>query len=161
MNLNEIIRTRRNIKSFRDDQIGQEKLLEWLETASYAPNHHRTEPWEILFVGADTRAKLNHKTNFFNAPTVLAFLSVAGKTPLERDENMIAVSCMMQNFSLLAHNDGAGTRWASFGSSATAREILGVPEGYEVVSMLAVGYPAEEPETKSRTNITEKIKVLA
>lgn len=161
MNLNEIIRTRRNTKGFREDSIDQEKLLGWLETASYAPNHRRTEPWEVLFVGAETRAKLNHKMNFFHAPTVLAFLSAPGNTPLERDENMIAVSCFMQNFSLLAHNEGAGTRWASFGSSATAREILGVPEGYEVVSMLAVGYPEEAPETKPRTSITEKIKILA
>lgn len=160
MNVEELIRTRRNIKKFKNDPISKEQVVAWLETASYAPNHRLNQPWQVLWVGPETRLKLNHKTNFADAPVVLAFLSASGQTSLERDENLTAVSCMMENFCLLAHAAGAGTRWSSHGASASSREILGVSAGYDVVSMLAVGYPEELPAPRERIAMSEKFTVL-
>lgn len=158
--MDDVILGRRNIRKFSSEQISQEQVMSWLTTASYAPNHRFSQPWRVLWIGDQTRAKLNHKTNFADAPVVLAFLSEPGNTPLERDENLTAVSCMMQNFCLLAHSSGAGTRWSSLGASDTSREILGVPDGYVVVSILAVGYPEELPDVRDRAPITEKLTVL-
>lgn len=160
MKMEDVILGRRNIVKFTSEPLSEELVLSWLTTASYAPNHRRNQPWRMLWIGPETRAKLNHKTNFAAAPIVLAFLSEAGKTPLERDENLTAVSCMMQNFCLLAHAAGAGTRWVSHGASDTSREILGVPEGDVVVSILAVGYPEELPEARPREPISEKLTMM-
>ncbi|MEF2965708.1 nitroreductase [Paenibacillus sp. M1] len=155
------IKSRRNIKLFKPDPIDENVLLSWLEAASYAPNHRVNEPWEVLFVGPDTRAKLNHKTNFGQAPAVMAVLSKPGNTPFERDENMMAVSCFVQNFLLAAHEAGAGTFWSSMGSSEANRNILGVPQDYEVIGVFGIGYPAEIPPVKPRTPITAKITYLS
>jgi nitroreductase len=40
---------------------------------------------------------------------------------------------------------GIGTGHSSVGDQDKARAILGVPEGYEVVYLLGVGYPADRP----------------
>jgi nitroreductase len=160
MNVKEAIMTRRNIKDFKPDPIDREQLMSWLEAASYAPNHRLNEPWEVLFVGEETRAKLNHKTDFGGAPIVLAVLSKPAATPFERDENVIATSCFVQNFMLAAHEDGVGVRWASLGAVPRNREILGVPEGYDVIGVFGVGYPAEVPAAKERTPMTSKISYL-
>jgi nitroreductase len=154
------IKTRRNIKDFKPDPIDHQQLMAWFEAASYAPNHRLTEPWEILFVGAETRAKLNHKTDFGGAPVVFAVLSKPGATPFERDENVIATACFVQNFLLAAHAAGVGTRWASLGATPRNRAILGVPEGYDVIGVFGVGYPAEVPAVKERTPIAEKVRHL-
>lgn len=160
MSVEELIRTRRNVRKFKQESISQEQVLAWLATASYAPNHRFTQPWQVLWIGPETRHKLNHKTNFADAPVVLAFLSASGQSPLERDENLTAVSCMMENFCLLAHAAGAGTRWSSHGASGSSREVLGIPEGYDVVSILAVGYPEELPEARERVPMSEKFIVM-
>ena len=120
-----------------------------------------SEPWEVLVVGPQTRMKLNHKTNFGDAPVVLTVLSSPGKTPLERDENVMAVSSFIENFLLAAHEAGVGTGISSFGVSAQIREILEVPEGYDVVAMIPVGYPASVPAVKPRTPIAAKIRYLS
>lgn len=161
MTINDIITNRRTIKSFKPDPIPEKEVLGWLEAASYAPNHKMNEPWELLFIGPETRAKLNHKADFFGAPVVFAVLSQPGATPFQRDENLIAVSCFVQNLLLSAHEAGAGSFWSSLGASAQSREIMGVPDDYDVVGVIAVGYPEEVPAPKPRTPIASKIKHLS
>ncbi|WP_317890727.1 nitroreductase family protein [Paenibacillus arenilitoris] len=136
-------------------------MLSWLEAASYEPNHRMNEPWELLFVGAETRAKLNHKTDFGSAPVVIAVLSKPAGTPFERDENVMAASCFAQNFLLAAHEAGVGAYWASSGALPHNRDILGVPPDYDVIGFFGIGYPAEAPAAKPRTPIISKINYLS
>jgi nitroreductase len=160
MNVMDAIRTRRNTKLFKPDPIDQDQLLSWLEAASYAPNHRMTEPWEIIIVGEETRAKLNHKANFGGAPVVIAVLSKPADKPFDRDEHIMAVSCFVENFMLAAHEAGVGTRWASLGLLPQNRDILGVTDGSDIVGVFGVGYPAEVPEAAKRTAITDKIRYM-
>lgn len=157
MNTWDAIRTRRNIKAFKPDAVEKETLLSWLEAASFAPNHRMTEPWEIRFVGPETRALLNHKTDFGGAPAVIVITSKGGASEQEREENLMASACFVQNFLLAAHANGAGAFWSSLAASPRSREILGIPEGHDVVGIFGVGIPAEVPPAKERTPIALKI----
>ena len=158
MTLTEIITQRRNVKEFKADPVDFEQIKAMLQTATMAPNHKMTEPWEILVIGEETRQKLNHKPNFGNAPLVLAFLSLRGQNAIEREENLMTSSCFVQNFLLLAHEQGIATRWASLGMQPANREIMGVSEDYDVIGVFGTGYPVEWPEAKTRTPIEEKIR---
>lgn len=156
----ELIRNRRNIKKFKPEPINPESIHSWLHAAAMAPNHRMTEPWEIYFIGPETRAKLNHKTNFGNAPSVMAILSKQGASKIETEENALASACFIQNFNLAAWAEGAGTFWSSIGNTPRGREILGIPENFEMIGVIAVGYPEEIPEAKPRTSIENKFKQL-
>lgn len=138
-----------------------EQINKWLQAGSMAPNHRMTEPWEVYVVGPEARERLNHKTNFFNAPVVLAILSRHGATDVETAENAIATACFVQNFNLAAWAEGVGTFWSSMGNAQKNREILGVPEGYDVIGVFGIGYPDEIKEPKERTSIQEKIKYIS
>lgn len=161
MNMFELIKSRRTIKKFKGDPIEKERYLKWFEAASFAPNHRMTEPWEILMIGSETRLKLNHKTNFGGAPVVFAVLSNRGNMEIIREENLAATACFIQNFMLAAWAEGVGTFWSSIASSVKNREILGVSNDYDIVGVLAIGYPEEIPEVKPRTPIENKIKELS
>lgn len=161
MSIVEVIKARRNIKSFKQDQIEMEQVFKWLQAGSMAPNHRMTEPWEVYVVGPETREKLNHKTNFFNAPVVLVVLSRHGVSEVETYENAIATSCFVQNFLLAAWADDVGTFWSSIANVQRNRDILSVPEGYDVIGVFGVGYPDEIKGAKERTSIQEKIKYLS
>ncbi|WP_340009318.1 hypothetical protein MHH52_14100 [Paenibacillus sp. FSL K6-0276] len=41
------------------------------------------------------------------------------------------------------------------------REILGVPQDYDVIGVFGIGYPEEVPNAKPRTPITSKITYLS
>lgn len=160
MNLSDVIQSRRHVKFFKADAVDKKELTKWLGIASYAPNHRMNQPWEILLVGDEARSKLNHKANFGDAPVVLAFLSKAADNPVDRDENLIAVSCFIQNFTLLAHANGVGTRWTSVASQPHARDALQVTDDYEIVEIMGVGYPVDVPQPKTHAPIEEKIREL-
>ena len=160
MNTLDAIKTRRTIKKFKPQEIDQNSLLSWLEAAAMAPNHRMTEPWEIYFIGDETREKLNHKTNFGNAPIVLMILSKHGATSVETEENAMATACFIQNFNLAAWAEGVGTFWSSIGITPKNRGILQVPDDYNIIGVLGVGYPDVIPEPKPRTPIKNRISNL-
>lgn len=160
LDIQTIIQSRRIIKKFKQDSIDETLLKSWLQLATFSPNHRMTEPWEILFLGAEARAKINHKSNFGNAPHVIAILSKHGGTEVEKQENMVAVSCFIQNFMLLAWSNGVGTSWSSLGTSSRVRTILNVPDDYDIVGIFGIGFPDEIPIPKPRANIDTKIKYL-
>lgn len=157
MNIIELIKTRRTIKKFKPTEIDQNSILSWLEAAAFAPNHRMTEPWEIYFIGEETREKLNHKTNFGNAPVVLMILSKRGAASIETEENALATACFIQNFNLAAWAEGVGTFWSSIGMTAKNRVILGVSDDFDIIGVLGVGYPEITPEPRPRTPIKNKI----
>lgn len=161
MSISNVIGSRRNIKKFKADELNSEQVKEWLQTSSMAPNHRMTEPWEIIFLGSETRKELNHKTDFGQAPIVMSILSKRGNSVLETNENMCAVACFIQNFMLLAWEEGVGTFWSSIGASEKSRSILSVPENYDVIGVFGVGYPEEIPLAKERAPIESKIKELS
>lgn len=160
MKMIELIKSRRNIKTFRPEQVDENLVKTWLDAAAMAPNHRMTEPWEIVFIGPETRGKLNHKTNFGNAPTLMAVLSRHGATKVETEENFAATACFIQNFNLAAWSEGVGTFWSSIGITGQNRVLLGVPDQYDLLGVLAIGYPEMIPDPKPRTPIENKLKFL-
>ncbi|NMD70407.1 nitroreductase [Bacillus sp. DNRA2] len=160
MEIIEVINTRRIIKKFKPEQVERDKIIAWLTAASMAPNHRLTEPWEIVFIGPETRSSINHKTNFGGAPIVFAVLSKHGKNEVEREENRSATSCFIENFMLAAWAEGVGTFWSSVGITPKNRTLLAVNEDVDVIGVFGVGYPEEIPEAKKRTPIVEKISEL-
>ncbi|MEH7177709.1 nitroreductase family protein [Neobacillus vireti] len=160
MNVLEVIQNRRTIKKFKTDAVPIDLIYSWLEAAKMAPNHRMTEPWEVYFIGPETRAKLNHKTDFGNAPLLIAVTSKHGATAVEKEENALATACFVQNFNLAAWAGGVGTFWSSIGITAKNRGILGVSENYDLIGVLAIGYPELIPDPKPRTSIMNKIKNL-
>lgn len=160
MTILEAIVERRNIKRFKPDPIPPALLEEWLNAATYAPNHRLTEPWEILRIGPETRKALHHGADFGGAPVVLAVLSAPGRSQEETDENIVSAACFAQNLALAAHAAGAGARWASIGYSEPGRKVLGVPADRAVIAVLGLGYPEEIPQARPRVPAVEKIKDL-
>ncbi|MBB6732932.1 nitroreductase family protein [Cohnella zeiphila] len=160
MNTIEAIKSRRNIKEFKKEPLDLNKVKEWLEAASYAPNHRMTEPWKIKIVGPQTRAALRHKTDFGGAPVVLLLTSKGSDIEIERTENALAVACFAQNFMLAARSEGAGVFWSSLAGSPQSRAILGVPEEDDVIGIFGVGYPASLPPAKERIPVARKIEEM-
>jgi len=55
-----------------------------------------------------------------------------------------------QNIALAAHAVGLGSVVLGLFDQDKARTAIGVPEGYELVALMPMGYPAEEPRAPKR-----------
>ena len=68
---------------------------------------------------------------------------------------MFDTALAIQNMVLMAHSLGLGTVHVGRFDAAKAAQILELPENVVVVEMIPLGYAAEQPEVKSRKELSE------
>ncbi|MGC8720687.1 MAG: nitroreductase family protein [Thermodesulforhabdaceae bacterium] len=172
MELMEAIKTRRSVRNFENKDLSDEQINQLLEAVQWAQSWANTQCWEVIVVrNAETKAKLQEtlpKTNpaskaMVEAPVVFVIcgkLQAAGYykgqvTTKFGDWFMFDLGIASQNLCLRAHDLGLGSVIVGLFDHDKAKAILGVPDGYEVVAMIPVGYPAKVPSAPKRKEIAE------
>ena len=180
MKLIEIIKTRRSIMKFKADSIDINQVVEMLDAAIFAPQHRFHEPWRFMVVANDGRGKVAEKitkdmtpdekikigdaiTRFFSKSPVV--VGVIMPKPLNQDEyleDLQAVAAMIQNFALLAHEAGLGTAWKTppYIKHLKLIETFGVRAQEELVALIQVGVPEEQPQPRLRKSAKEKTIII-
>lgn len=150
----ELIKSRRSVRRFRPDPIPDELVRKLLEAGHWAPSANNSQPWRfILLKSPEVRRKVAEVASWgsFLAEAPLGIAVVvdpkASSHPVEDG------AAATQNILLAAHALGLGACWiGSYGSAweGEAKNVLGVPEGLRLLSVVAVGYPAERPKSSRR-----------
>jgi len=166
------IKERRSVRRYRVEKMVPEELLEQvLEAARWAPSWANTQCWEVIVVkDADMRRRLQEILGrnpafdaMVQAPVVLvlcAGLNRAGfkkgvATTVFGDWFMYDLGIATQNICLAAHGLGLGTVIVGSFDQDKVGEVLSVPEGYRVVSMIPLGYPDGDSRTPPRREISD------
>ena len=68
---------------------------------------------------------------------------------------MFDLGIAIQTLCLTAYDLGLGTVIAGLFDHNRAKEVLEVPEGYELVALIPLGYPAHDPAAPTRRGISE------
>jgi nitroreductase len=81
--------------------------------------------------------------------------------PLNQDEyleDLQACGAMIQNFALLAHETGLGTAWKTppYIKHVKLIETFGVRADEELIALVQVGVPEEQPQPRLRKSAKEK-----
>lgn len=167
MTVSEAIRTRRTIHEFQPDRLPPEEIvLEAMEHAVWAPNHHLTQPWRFRLIGADTKeriCRLNAELararggerageiklrRWREVPGWLLLTCVQQDDEIRRREDFAACCCAAQLFMLHLWEHGIGVKWTTGDVTRDPRffSIVGMqPEQESVVGLFWYGYPAEVP----------------
>jgi len=171
-NFMDVIKDRRSIRHYQDKEVSQEALDQVLEAVRWSPSWANTQCWEVVVVKnpevkqklQETMSKGNPATKaIVEAPLVLALcgkLKSAGfykeqVTTKFGDWFMFDLGIATQSLCLAAHNEGLGTVIAGLFDHDKAKEALQVPEGYEVVVLIPMGYPAKGSGAPKRREISE------
>ncbi|MFQ5818024.1 MAG: nitroreductase family protein [Terriglobia bacterium] len=152
--IHELLRQRWSPRAFAARSVEPEKLRSLFEAVRWAPSSFNEQPWSFLVAIRETPGEYERMLSCLvegnirwaqNAPVLL--LSVA-KLHFERtgkpnrhafhDVGLGAENLVMQATALgLTVHQMAGFQVEK------ARALFGIPEGYEPVAMMAVGYAAE------------------
>lgn len=167
----DLIKSRRSIRKYEDRAVPEDALNKILESVRWSPSWANTQCWEVIVVKDASKKERLQETLTKNpaakamvqAPVVLVLcgqLKSAGyykgeATTKFGDWFMFDLGIAAQNICLTAHDLGLGTVIVGLFDHDKARGILSLPEGYEVVAMVPVGYPAKEPEAPKRREIGE------
>lgn len=183
LNVADTIRSRRSVKRVTDAMPPKADIEAMLEAATYAPNHHMTEPWRFFVLTGEAREQLGdvfaqvvrrrlegkgeqvtaerldaERRKPLRAPVIIAVVSLSHSTRGIPSEELQATAAAIQNMLLTAHARGLGAIWRTggFAYEPEVKAFFGVPEDADIAGFIYVGCPAGETPAPQRTPYTEK-----
>lgn len=176
----ETLRGRRTIELFLQTPVPMRLVNEAIDAASWAPNHHVTEPWYFYILGGKTKeqcldlckeivtAKKGEKAADFKRqswsekPGWLVVTCDRSDDELLQKEDYAACCAAVQNLMLYLWKAGVGSKWTTGDITRDSRffDILGIDEAESfVVGLIWYGYPKLTP-AQSRKQVDEVITRL-
>lgn len=189
MELFDAIVSRRTIKDFRPEAVGQAVLERALSAGLWAQNHRMTQPWRFVVLGPHTqqalaqagadaqvaalpagvdaatqaKARAGALQKLISKPQIVAVTCVLAGDAFQRREDYAAVCCAIQNIQLAAWGEGLGMQWSSGKQTQQVQsyELLGIdPAAEEIVGFLYFGYPALVPPAAPRKPLAQVMRRL-
>lgn len=154
----EAILTRRSIRSYTDEPVDARDVETILRAAMAAPSAGNQQPWHFIVSSDKVRLAEWAETTPYGSILRRAPLgiTVCADTRDLRHPAMWQEDCAAatENALLAAHALGLGAVWLGFWPKmervGPLREVLGLPEGVEPFSVIAVGHPAEKKPPADR-----------
>jgi nitroreductase len=163
MRLNEklsILWGRRSIRAYANQPVPDELVADLLSAAMAAPSAGAKDPWR--FVVVKDRAMLRRMAEALPHGRMLAGagvgIVVCGDLAAAHDGQLSYVlqdcSAAIENLLIAAHALGLGACWLGVhpreARVEAMRTLLGIPAAVVPVSAVALGYPAEQKEPRTR-----------
>ena len=165
MDVIEIIRKRRSVRSYTDQPVERDKIERMLEAARLAPSAGNRQEWRFVVVTDRGRraalAKAAGNQEFVGeAPVVIAACAETDGHVMRCGQPCYAidVAIAIDHMTLQAVAEGLGTCWIGAFYEDQAKEILGIPEEIRVVELLTVGYAAGPPGSLSRLPLERLVR---
>jgi nitroreductase len=153
----DLVRMRRSIRKYKDKDIDPRTIDDLKEAALRAPSSRGINPWRFVFVDdREILSKLSrakeHGSDFIKGAR-LGIVVCAD----ERESDVWVEDCSIASIilQLTGLSLGLGSCWIQIrnrsysrdrSSEDYVREVLDLPQGLKVESMIAFGYPDEERE---------------
>jgi nitroreductase len=151
----DLIKQRRSIRQYTDQDVSDDDVRQLLECAMAAPSGRARDPWHFIVVrDAATREKLASTHEFSGmcsrSPLVLA---VCGDQSIS-DHWISDGAAATENILLAATALGLGAVWVGIfprtEREAYVQEVLGIPPHIRVFCLIPVGHPGEEKPSRTR-----------
>lgn len=169
----ELLKNRRSVRKYEEGRdIPDEVLHQVLEAVQWSQSWANTQCWEVVVVRdparkeklQETLAPKNPATKaIVNAPVVLALCGKLNSSGFYNnvittkfgDWFMFDLGLATQSLCLAAHSLGLGTVVVGLLDHDKAKQVLNVPDGYELAVLIPMGYPAKISAPPKRKEISE------
>ena len=147
----DLAKERYSCRSFDTERkIEQEKIDKILEAARVAPTGRNSQSQKILVLTDKERLeKLSECTQYgWGAPLVMMICYDKNESWRRgydgADGGLIDASIVTTHMMLEVTSLGLGATWVGAFDPSKAREVFLVPNNYEIVAFLPIGYPSED-----------------
>jgi nitroreductase len=155
MDVYDCIRTRRTVREFKPGPVPSEVVYKILQAGRWAPSSSNTQPWHFVVIrDRDTIAaigKIATRGTFIGqAPLAIAIVMENTRRP------QLDAGRAIQQMELMAWSEGLGTCFVGIRAAEqqhSIKELLGIPEAMELITVLPFGY---RPEGRRTTGIPRK-----
>lgn len=163
MDVFEAVQERRSIRLYLDKPVPRDKLERMLEAARLAPSAVNREPWHFIVVTDVEKRKALSKGLYakFLAQTPMVIVA-CGDKKASPDWYAIDTALAVENLILTATSEGLGTCCVTSFDEQEVAALLKVPDNFEVLLLIGVGYPKEKLDLSSKfMQLVRKRKILS
>lgn len=156
MEFEDVIFSRRSVRSFIERDISSDILEKILEAGRLAPSAQNKQCWRFIVIRDEgMRKKMAFKSgfigkiNFFikNAPVIIVACADPSRSVNLNNQNyyLVDTAIAFQQMMLTAWNFGIGSCWLAAFNEKKVKEILQIPDKIRVIAISPFGYPKEKP----------------
>ena len=158
-----LLKGRRSIRLYRPDPVPDEMIEQLLEAGRWAPSASNRQPWAFVVVRDEAiRQQVARHAAYYvirwahvsKAPLLIVLCGDRRnriyRQFLHEDVGLAGGQIMLQARAL-----GLGTCWIGGLDRAAIAALLRLPDHMEVVGLLTVGFPAEDPPPRRRKPLAE------
>jgi len=147
---------RRSIRRYTKRQVEEKDLKRIIEAGMAAPSSRNRKPWHLVTVTErktlDRLAEAHPYGKMLLEAT--AAIAVCGDTGISPDYWVQDCSAATENILIAAAGLGVGTCWLGCHPReervSAIREVLGIPREIGILSLIALGHPAETKEPRTQ-----------
>lgn len=158
------IKNRFSVRKFQDKQIEQEKIDILLEAARLAPSASNKQTWHFVVIkdpGKRTQLTDICRGQKFvaEAPITIAICITNLDYVMTCGQTAPIIDCALagEHIVLQAAELGLGSCWIGAFYHDKMAKLINLPEDYQVVGLLPVGYPAVEKGSRNLKAIEEVV----
>lgn len=160
--IRDIIESRRSIRNFKDEQPDKKLLVDILDIARWAPSHCNTQNvFFIIIDDANIKKKIVDMGGSIiinKAPVGVLVLYSNYSDNQEYSDFIQSGAAVIQNMLLYAHAKGLGSCWiAHLPTKSDLRRLLNIPQYYDPIAYIILGYPHKEAREVPRKHEIEHI----
>ena len=167
MKFSELIRTRRSCRVYQTKAIAEDDIKQIVKTVLLSPSSKNNRPWEFILVDdKELLLKLSqskpHGSAFLkDASLGIVIIADPTKSDVWIEDTSIAGTVIQ----LVAEDMGLGSCWIQIRKRAHndqiiasdyIKEILDIPDQFEVASIIAIGYKLKERRPYSEEDVNFK-----
>lgn len=156
MKLYEVLLSRRSIRQFKSQPIPMEILEKLVNSARLAPSAANIQPLEFVVVDEEeVRKKIFSCLRWAAYITPqgdprpghepMAYIIILVNTELKEKGYEYDAGAAIENMILAAWEQGIGSCWLLSVERNKIQDVLEIPKTHKIDSVLALGYPDEEP----------------
>ncbi len=138
------------VREYQDKELPDDVVRRIAEAAHLTASASNAQPWH--FVVVRDRERLGKLASMLRTGPYVASASGAVIVAYEK-ENRLAVSDAsraIQSMLLTAWGDGVGSNWVGFAGMDAVRKEFGLPDAYDVLAVVPLGYPKRRIVGKKR-----------
>ena len=171
MEFRDVVESRRSIRKFTNDTIGDEVLLEAIRLATLAPSAHNRQPWKFKIVSEEEKNLISdallektkdikghtgvHTAGIIKEASKLILVFIDNQIYENRDMDILSIGAAIENLLLALNNMGLGAVWIGNTNIINEEISKNLNTNYETVSSVAVGVPDQSPKARPRKDLNE------
>jgi len=140
----EAVRTLLAVRSYQEKPIPDDVVKKIVDSAHLTASSQNGQPWHFVVVrNRETLNKLGElaKTGPYTAQAPLAIVVTVKK---DSRFGVSDGSRAIQSMMLTAWSEGVGSNWVGFRGLDAVKDLLGIPDEYDILAIVPFGYPTAD-----------------